>query len=421
MGASDPKRREKLDEILRGAELLIEYASRNALKSEGVAEQELSPVILRVAKVRAALEAGTLTSEDEGQFFCDYRLLSRAFLPVTVGSIRDSLPDDTGRCRKYVWWGHPIAPAAAAVRRLSICSLIALFLLLIFQIIWLVGFDLSDRVRALEKEEVLATAAVKLAQASEAARQAGERVEVTETGASTTQKELGDLEAGTANKDDKAVAEATRAAQGASAAWHAAKLELTGAKAAERRLLEDQYYREGQRKLLTGMLTRWTYIFRWDHLFGGGDASDDGTDPKKAEPRKTALGSQQTLEETQDDHDTVILVAITVTILQTYFLPLLYGFLGTCAYVLRQLTIETRARTFRSEIEIGYWLRISLGVLAGLAVGWFLRPDPDTDGLIQGLTPFALSFLAGYSVEVLFAGMDRLVSAFGSSTESVKS
>jgi len=34
------------------------------------------------------------------------------------------------------------------------------------------------------------------------------------------------------------------------------------------------------------------------------------------------------------------------------------------------------------------------------------------DGLFRTLSPFALAFLAGYSVELLFAAMDRLIAAF---------
>jgi hypothetical protein len=107
-------------------------------------------------------------------------------------------------------------------------------------------------------------------------------------------------------------------------------------------------------------------------------------------------------------------------ILQVYFLPLLYGWVGACAYVLRQLILETRDRTYQSEAKTAYDLRIFLGVLAGLAVGWFLRPDSQNK-LLGQIAPFTLSFLAGYSVEVLFSAMDKLVNAFGSSSQNSKS
>jgi hypothetical protein len=108
-----------------------------------------------------------------------------------------------------------------------------------------------------------------------------------------------------------------------------------------------------------------------------------------------------------------------LVVFQVYVLPLLYGLVGACAYVLRQLIIETRERTYQAEARPAYDLRIFLGMLSGLAVGWFLRPDSQGK-MIGQLTPFALSFLAGYSVEVLFSAMDKLVNAFGSVSQTSK-
>ncbi|SRR6266446_5769166 len=108
-----------------------------------------------------------------------------------------------------------------------------------------------------------------------------------------------------------------------------------------------------------------------------------------------------------------------LSILQIYLLPLLYGLLGAFAYVLRQLTIETRSRVFRVDSVPTYWLRVFLGMLAGLCVGWFLKPGHD-DNAIGNLTPFAISFLAGYSVDVLFSIMDKLVNTFGSFAKDSK-
>ncbi len=101
-----------------------------------------------------------------------------------------------------------------------------------------------------------------------------------------------------------------------------------------------------------------------------------------------------------------------VSLLQVYILPLFYGLLGAYAFVLRELIEETRNRTYREEANTGYYLRVFLGLLAGLAIGWFAKPNADSSELLGKLTPFALSFVAGYSVEVLFALLDKFVSAF---------
>jgi hypothetical protein len=109
-----------------------------------------------------------------------------------------------------------------------------------------------------------------------------------------------------------------------------------------------------------------------------------------------------------------------LSVFQVYVLPLLYGWVGACAYVLRQLIVETRDRTYQSESRSAYDLRLLLGALSGLAVGWVLKPAPGAK-LVENLTPLALSFLAGYSVEVLFSAMDKIVSAFGSVSQASKS
>jgi len=95
--------------------------------------------------------------------------------------------------------------------------------------------------------------------------------------------------------------------------------------------------------------------------------------------------------------------------LQLYILPLLYGLLGAFVYVLRTLTIEIRNLTYEVESNIRYRLRIQLGALAGLAIGWFTDPGGPVTISALSLAPLALAFLTGYSVEVFFSIMDRLI------------
>ncbi|EIJ41726.1 hypothetical protein BegalDRAFT_0815 [Beggiatoa alba B18LD] len=101
--------------------------------------------------------------------------------------------------------------------------------------------------------------------------------------------------------------------------------------------------------------------------------------------------------------------------LQMYLLPVLYGLLGASAYVLRVLTIEIRELIYVKESNISYRLRIQLGALSGLAIGWFIEPDFAS---FSALSPLALAFLAGYSVELLFALMDKIIIAFSTNQSS---
>ena len=99
-------------------------------------------------------------------------------------------------------------------------------------------------------------------------------------------------------------------------------------------------------------------------------------------------------------------------VLQQFVLPMLYGGLGAIAYALRTLAQQSRDRLYRAENETADSLRTWLGVIAGLAIGWFFAPDKSTGAGFGALSPLALAFVAGYSVDLLFAAMDRLVAAF---------
>jgi hypothetical protein len=107
-------------------------------------------------------------------------------------------------------------------------------------------------------------------------------------------------------------------------------------------------------------------------------------------------------------------------IIQTYLLPLLYGWVGSMAFVLRSLIVTVKNKSFRPELNVEYRLRVYLGVLAGLVIGWFLSGKTGSQTSVANLAPAAVSFVAGYSVEILFSTMDRLVAgfvtAFGGST-----
>lgn len=95
------------------------------------------------------------------------------------------------------------------------------------------------------------------------------------------------------------------------------------------------------------------------------------------------------------------------TILGAFLLPVLYGALGTCAFVMRSLFREMVDRTFDARRTGEFTVRIFLGMLSGLTLQWLVvRPDGTVAG---GMTPAVLAFLGGYSVEMLFTAMDRLV------------
>jgi hypothetical protein len=101
-----------------------------------------------------------------------------------------------------------------------------------------------------------------------------------------------------------------------------------------------------------------------------------------------------------------------LAILNQYILPLLYGALGSLAYTLRSLSTEIHNVTFTRGSDIRYSLRWPLGMLGGVTVGLFF--DPANLSGLAAITPLGLAFLAGYGVELVFTGLDKLVRAFTS-------
>ncbi|CCO46334.1 conserved hypothetical protein [Vibrio nigripulchritudo SOn1] len=99
--------------------------------------------------------------------------------------------------------------------------------------------------------------------------------------------------------------------------------------------------------------------------------------------------------------------------LQNYVLPLLYGLLGAFIFVLRSLLQQVRNLTYTASREVGYRLRLTLGCLAGMITGWLLKPEMGD----MTLSPMALAFLAGYSIEVMFTLLDRLIDGIRKNTE----
>jgi len=96
-----------------------------------------------------------------------------------------------------------------------------------------------------------------------------------------------------------------------------------------------------------------------------------------------------------------------LTVLQSYALPLLYGILGAGSFVLRTLSRQIEKVIFSEEVRTQHLLRISLGALAGIMVGWFSFLIPkETTTFLGSVSPLAIAFLVGYNIELFFSWMD---------------
>ena len=150
------------------------------------------------------------------------------------------------------------------------------------------------------------------------------------------------------------------------------------------------------------MLMRWSVPWRWLVMKVS----------KNPSPEQGA-STDSIIEETAQ----AVLQSLTL-----YLLPVLYGLLGAAAYILRRLNESLEQATFTIIAAFRYRLRLALGALLGPTIGLFFTPETK---LIPGatLSLVAMAFLAGYSVEVVFALLDSLIDrardAFGSAKKTL--
>ena len=357
-------------DAFEGVNQLVLFACRNALIPKDLDEVKFSQILGRISDARDIYLKGDLSHEKAVQFYNDYRALTLAFMPVSITSIRDTTNLVKRMPRRYIFWGDHVSRASATVRRFSICSIFALIALLYGQIIWVAGTSITTNIKALTDT---ASTTEKAPRAKIPPAAAGVVVDV--------------------DKDNKVAQDAQASGEGTESVPP----------------VEQQLNREKQIKSFLSMLNGWA----------GWTWGMDPVSPNKQDEKDKKDDSTQI-------HNSILFAnsIIALDIYKTYALPLLYGLMGACCYMLRRLIVEIRERTFRSDAEISYWLRLYLGMLAGLAIGWFLRPEikpgaTDTSQFysLLSMTPLALSFIAGYSVELLFSAMDRLVDAFGSTSQ----
>jgi len=89
-----------------------------------------------------------------------------------------------------------------------------------------------------------------------------------------------------------------------------------------------------------------------------------------------------------------------------WILPFLYGLLGSLLYVMRAVgNIRLPAMHSMSIL-----MRIALGGMAGIVIGWFSIGDPGGRSQVSSVIawPFVLAFIAGYGIEALFSILDGM-------------
>jgi len=89
-------------------------------------------------------------------------------------------------------------------------------------------------------------------------------------------------------------------------------------------------------------------------------------------------------------------------LISAWILPLFYGLLGASVYLMRTyLNDKTANQGFFPLV-----LRLALGGIAGLAIGWFSVPGSSSAAI--STIPFGIAFLAGFSIDAVFTLLERL-------------
>ncbi len=97
---------------------------------------------------------------------------------------------------------------------------------------------------------------------------------------------------------------------------------------------------------------------------------------------------------------------IVVSVITATLLPIILGVMGACAYVMRLISEQIKNSTFSSTAPIRHFVRIALGGLSGVAIGF--------GGIFTetGLSSSTLAFLAGYAIEPIFTAFDSFADKF---------
>jgi hypothetical protein len=294
------------------------------------------------------------TVEREVQFWLAYKKLAKSIAPVDVGSIKSIHPtfaQKTSLLMRLLSAKDKLTAAQAASTTYKFFGIFVLLLVMILQIYSLIGSSLLSR--NLTTETAYDSLEVKIIQLKDTVRER-------QTEQSLLQKEL-----------------------------HNKRIQM-----------------EASFSLLYRWHQTWKIIvFPWT-IFQESNDED------------AYMTGADTHEQKKKKFITLTIRAIfPLKVMNSYLLPLLWGCLGACAYVLRKLAFEIQQMSFNREDSINYNLRIQLGALSGLVIGWFLMPNADNINpqnavSIYTLSPLALSFLSGYSIELLFSAMDRLIATF---------
>lgn len=406
------------------AQILLSYVTRNGLQEERKLSDE---AIQTLISTRHRLRAGVFDcAREEAQFRKDFGLLAKAAAPVSVASLRDSLPTRPQRCWVFFTESEPRSMAERTCFKYRDRAMWVLTFLLISQVYWTVSSSVLNKADALIAEMNKApTEAVYRAQ--EAARvnalNAARPKEGEPSMSRTPPKE--------SVVDTSPPPEASRVS---------APIPADPPKDGEvkSQLTLDELKTKSEElganySMLSKLMTPFAQLFFEREVYTYNIELGENSQGNLVANLLRILRSKYNIDVAKKDQvdlfaptpfqtrsATVRAVAgQVIDVMQKWWLPLLYGALGAMVFVVRTLSLQARDRLFRKEALVALNLRVYLGMISGLAIGWFWNHNAEgipaaSPVSISALSPFALAFIAGYGVELFFTLLDKIVSAFTS-------
>lgn len=326
---------------------LLAYISKNGVIS---LDPDLSQAII---DARCVLANGLWSVEEENRFLVNYDKLAKLVYPVTVESINAVIPKKVGPNATKKPEQTKADKAVGWYRRYT---MVALLLMLLAQLYFMLGNELrSNLTNMFEKREATISQIAKMTKDEDQQAQLQKTLEIQNQEFDANYKLL--------------------------MMWNKVWMVGGGFEA----------------KLPAYFAAR--YQHEEDVL---------NEQPEENAEKLSQLSLQRKLHEVRIVYfENIVSADFVLHAFQGYILPLLYGLLGAFIYVLRSLMIEIKTLTYTFDSEIRFRLRLTLGALGGMIIGWFLKPDDA--GAMASLSPMAMAFLMGYNVDLLFTLMDKLV------------
>lgn len=358
---------EMLSEAVSRSEIILNYATEKGL--------EIQPDwVALIIKAKRCEETNSWDTETEINFWMAYKGLSKLIKPVTIDSLLSTKPKfikTPNFYQKFFKINKKRSFSRSSVRLYLFWALITILLVLTIQIFSLKGTTLLNKIQA-----------------------NSERIEKIAERRDEIQLML------MSDSENKR------------------------AEAEKYRLESEREYLEQEIESSVELLDPWVKTIRKMALLGTRKQtkktvsfSTEDTDSLPPPPPSSAINNA--LKDMNHNINIIQEAQNFTQILQLYVLPLLYGLMGGFVFVLRSLTYDIKNQIFSQYSNIKYSLRIHLGALAGLIVG-LLWGDIEKQQItfLESLSTAGLAFIAGYGVEYVFNGIDRIVSSI-SKTEKI--